>query len=78
MISKNTENPVTTLLRNMSQQDFRNLGINQVAYISPVEQQGETAYAVCAADGRRLSVLKSFEDAVLLSLSNRLEPVTVH
>jgi hypothetical protein len=78
MIDSNTENPVTTLLKNMSAQDFRNLGINQVAYICPVEDQGKTAYAVCTADGRRLSVMKSFEEAVMISLSNKLEPVTVH
>lgn len=78
MIDSNTENPVTALLKNMSAQDFRNLGINQVAYICPVEEQGKTAYAVCTADGRRLSVMKSFEEAVMISLSNKLEPVTVH
>lgn len=78
MIENNADSPVTTLLKNMSAQDFRNLGINQVAYICPVEQQGQTAYAVCTADGQRLSVMKSFEDAVLLSLSRKLEPVTVH
>ena len=78
MIDSNTENPVTALLKNMSAQDFRNLGINQVAYICPVEDQGKIAYAVCTADGRRLSVMKSFEEAVMVSLSNKLEPVTVH
>jgi len=79
MINKTTENPVTVLLKNMSAHDFRNLGIEQVAYIRPVRQGSQTtAYSICSADGQQISVMKSFEEAVLVSLSKKLEPVTVH
>jgi hypothetical protein len=78
MIDNTTDNPVATLLKNMSSQDFRDLGLQHIAYIRPFEEQQGTLYAVCAADGRRLSVMKSFEEAVMISLSNKLEPVTVH
>ncbi|MCB1841017.1 MAG: DUF1150 family protein [Rhodospirillales bacterium] len=79
MTSNIEENPVSAMLKNMSTQDFRNLGLEHVAYIRPIEQEGENkSYALCTADGRQLSIMNSFEEAVLVSLSNKLEPVTVH
>ncbi|MCB1592287.1 MAG: DUF1150 family protein [Alphaproteobacteria bacterium] len=75
---QNREDHIRTLLRNMSTEDFMNLGLKQVAYIRPIASESGPLYAVCAADGSPLSVLDTFEKAVLSTLSIKLEPVTLH
>lgn len=78
MVTEKREDQIRTLLRNMSPEDFMNLGAGQVAYIRTIADSGGALYALCSADGRPLSILGSFEEAVKSSLSNKLEPVTVH
>ncbi|MCL4678373.1 MAG: DUF1150 family protein [Alphaproteobacteria bacterium] len=78
MVTENREDHIRSLLRNMSAEDFMNLGAGQVAYIRMIEDSKGALYALCSADGRPLSILGSFEEAVRSSLSNKLEPVTVH
>lgn len=78
MVTQSRQDHIRNLLRNMSREDFMNLGVAQVAYIRPIAHENGSLYAVCAADGRPLSVMESFEEAILSSRSNKLEPVTVH
>lgn len=78
MVTEKREDHIRSLLRNMSPEDFMNLGAGQVAYIRMIEDGKGALYALCSADGRPLSILASFEEAVQSSLSNKLEPVTVH
>jgi hypothetical protein len=72
--SANTE----TVLKALSRQDFLNFGMQQVAYIRPVNIQNRTAYAIHAADGTPLSVMDSFDTALTAVRHNDLEAVTVH
>ena len=46
------------LLKHITEQDFLGLGIHDVAYIKPVDIEGTTQFAIHAADGTTLSVLK--------------------
>lgn len=71
---QNTE----TALKALSKQDFLNFGIQQVAYIRPVQVENRQAYAIHAADGTPLSVMDTLGTAVIAVRHNDLEPVTVH
>lgn len=64
--------------RGLSAQDFRNFGVQQVAYIRPVMVQNKTAYAIHAADGTPLSVMDTRDTALIAVRHNDLEAVTVH
>lgn len=65
-------------LKALSQHDFLNFGMRQVAYIRPVRVEDKTAYAIHAADGTPLSVVESRDSAIVVVLHNDMQPVTVH
>ena len=65
-------------LKGLSSQDFRVMGLNQMAYIRPVTVNGETVFAIHAADGTPLSINESFETACGTILQNQMFPVTTH
>ena len=69
---------VRELLKQLTPQDFQNLGLQQVAYIRPVEIENKPAYAVHAADGSRLLVTDSMNDAAIVIENNELEAITLH
>ena len=64
--------------KGLSSQDFRNFGLQQMAYIRPILVQNRTAYAIHAADGTPLSVMDTQDTAIIAVRHNDLEPVTVH
>jgi hypothetical protein len=64
-------------LRNLSSQAFLVFGVNQIAYIRPVQVMGRTAYGLHAADGSPLTVIDSLEGAIIAARQNDLEPVTL-
>jgi hypothetical protein len=66
------------ILKSLNRQDFLNFGLQQVAYIRPVSIQNRKAYAIHAADGTPLSVMDTFDTALVAVRHNDLEPVTVH
>lgn len=66
------------LLKNLSRQDFLDFGVQQVAYIRMVDLSDRKAYAIHAADGTPLSVMDTFDTALIAVRQNDLEPVTVH
>jgi hypothetical protein len=65
-------------LKKISLQDFMNFGMHHIAYIRPTMENDKTLYCIYAADGSRLSVMESFQDAMLATRLNDLEPVSVH
>lgn len=65
------------LLRNLSTQAFLSFGVNQIAYVRSVNVNGQTAYALHAADGSALTVIDSLDGAVMAARQNDLEPVTL-
>ena len=64
--------------RQMTAQDFVALGVSDLAYIKPVEIDGQSLFAVFAADGTQIVVLPSREVAVATIQRHDLEPVSVH
>jgi hypothetical protein len=54
------------------------LGINDVAYIKRIVEDGKEGFAVHAADGTRIAVLADRDLAFIVVRQNELEPVSVH
>jgi len=65
------------ILRGLSSSDFLSFGIQDVAYIRPIEVEGQDAFAIYAADGTPLSVVDNEQDAVLLAKQNDLETISI-
>ena len=59
-------------------QDFRALGLAQLAYVKPVLADGRIAYSVHAADGTEIAVLADRAIACATIRQHDLEPLSVH
>ncbi len=62
----------------MTAQDFRALGLAQVAYVKPVMVDGRTAFSVHAADGTEIRVMTDHATACAAIRQHDLEPLSVH
>jgi hypothetical protein len=62
----------------MSDHDLAALGLQEVAYVKPVFVEGNTAYAVHAADGTEIAVMANRDIAFAAIRQNDLRPVSVH
>jgi hypothetical protein len=62
----------------MSDHDLAALGLQEVAYVKPVSVEGNTAYAVHAADGTEIAVMADRDIAFAAIRQNDLRPVSVH
>jgi hypothetical protein len=65
------------MLRGLSEQDFRNFGVNQIAYIKPLHVMNRKVFGLYGADGGALAVIDSFDGALVTARQNDLEPVTL-
>lgn len=65
----------SNLLKRLSPQEFLGVGMDQIAYIRPV---GGSGFSIHAADGTQLTIVSSYNDAVLAARTNDLYPVTLH
>lgn len=65
-------------LRSLSSQDFLSLGLSQVAYVKPLEQDGHDYFAIYAADGTQMAVLASQAAALAVIRQHDMEPLTLH
>lgn len=75
MLEKNTK---TLILEHLSDADFAMFGMDQLAYIKPVNIHGRQLYALSTADGRLLSMQDSEMMALVVARHNNLEAVIVH
>ena len=83
-MTKNTNN-IEDFFTELSVQDFLDVGLNQVAYIrrekTKADQKSESNsaynYVVYGADGAQISVMDSYDTAVVAIRLNDLHPVTV-
>lgn len=66
------------LLSRLSPEAFAALGVNQVAYVRPVEENGVGVFAIHAADGTRLSVLPEVAVAFAAIVQNDMQPLSLH
>jgi hypothetical protein len=62
----------------MTAQDFRALGLAQLAYVKPVTADGRTVYSVHAADGTEIAVMADRATACAAVRQHDLEPLNVH
>lgn len=68
-----------SILKDLSSQDFRNFGLQQVAYMKPVVAADQVRrFAVCGADGTVLTVLPTANAAIAAIIHNDLEAITLH
>ena len=65
-------------LKGLSSQDFLTFGIHDVAYVRKISMEGETGYAIHAADGTPLSVMESLDEAIQIIEHNDLASTRVH
>lgn len=65
-------------LRHISSQEFAHLGMQDVAYIKAVALNGESAFAIHAADGTQMAVMRDREVAMAAVRQHELEPLSVH
>lgn len=73
------ENNVRSLLKGLSSGDFLKIGMNEIAYIRPLDSLADhTVFAVHAADGTQLSILDTMDMAMATLRHNDLVPVTLH
>ena len=62
----------------LSPQDLMALGLEHIAYIRPIEIEGDAVFAVHAADGTRIAIAKSRDLAVAAIRHHELEALSVH
>jgi hypothetical protein len=62
----------------LSSQAFAALGLQDVAYLKPVERDGKIVIAIHAADGTELGVAESRDVAEAFVRQNDLEPLSAH
>ena len=62
----------------LSPQDLMALGLEQIAYIRPIEIDGGVVFAVHAADGTRIAIAKNRDLAVAAIWHHELEAMSVH
>lgn len=65
-------------LRNLSPAAFAALGAEGLAYIKPVDLDGERLFEVYLADGREIATIAHRDLAEVIVRQNDLEPVSVH
>jgi hypothetical protein len=63
------------LLKRLSPQEFLGVGMDQIAYIRPITG---SRFSIHAADGTQLSIVASYNDAVMAARAGDLFPVTLH
>jgi hypothetical protein len=66
------------MLRHISPAEFAHFGMSDFAYVKRVIVDDEPVFAVHAADGTPMAVLRDRETAVAALLQHELEAVSVH
>jgi hypothetical protein len=65
-------------LRHISPQEFAHLGMQDVAYIKRVVVNDEAGFAIHAADGTQVALMRDQEVAFATVRQHDLEPLSVH
>jgi len=66
--------PVPHPLVNVSMSDLQSLGLDEIAYIKPTEQDGRELWAIHGADGSVLATADSEAVAAVVIRQNDMEP----
>jgi len=65
-------------MRQLSPRELGMLGMEDLAYIKPVVEDGVEAFAVCAADGTQMAVIPYRNLAFAVVRQHDMEPLSVH
>jgi hypothetical protein len=65
-------------MRQMTATDLAMLGMQDIAYVKPVLVEGNTGYAIHAADGTQMALIANRDLAFAVVRQNEMEPVSVH
>lgn len=65
-------------IRDISTRDFATLGVEDVAFVKPVEANGTTTYSIHAADGTEMGLVNDRDVAFAAVRQHDLEPLSVH
>ena len=68
----------TFSLKNFSQSDLLAFGLNDLAYLKPTVVDGQSVFAIHAADGSQLALVATREIGLAALHQHDLEPVTLH
>ena len=58
--------------------DFIYLGLDEIAYVKQIVDDGENIFGIFAADGEKIGMAPEFELARAMVIQNDLYPVNVH
>lgn len=58
--------------------DLATWGIENVAYVKPVNGEGGNSYGIFAADGTKLAQMQNRDEAIITIRQNDLEALSVH
>jgi hypothetical protein len=73
-----TAAPVTFDIRHLSETQLAQLGVSQLAYVRPIQMNGETAFAIHAADGTPMAVATTLELAAAAITQHDMLAALVH
>lgn len=65
-------------LFHLTEQEWAQFGLNDIAYIKPVQVQGKDGFGAFAADGSPMFVAESREVAEAALIQQGIEPVSAH
>ena len=65
-------------MRQLSARELGTLGMEDLAYIKPVVEDGVEAFAVCDADGTQMAVIPNRNLAFAVVRQHDMEPLSVH
>ncbi len=65
-------------IRHLTESEFAELGVAQVAYVKPVLVEGKAAYAIHAANGTPMALAEEREVALAAIMQHEMVPALVH
>lgn len=65
-------------IRHLSEMEFAQLGVSQVAYIKAVTIEGKLAFAIHAANGTPMALAEDRDVAAAAVIQHEMHPVLVH
>ena len=66
------------IIRDISTYDFATLGVEDIAFVKPVQANGTTSYSIHAADGTEIGLVSDRNVAFAAVRQHDLEPLSVH
>jgi hypothetical protein len=68
----------TISLKQLSPSDWLAFGLNDIAYLRPTTADGQSVYAIHAADGSQVALVATREIGIDMLRQHDLEPVPLH